>query len=361
MTTASLPHTDARNTRDGRHQFSFAKLLSDLASKANRATGLEAEVSAELAERSGRRAPHGAAFAPFDAAIGRRALNTTTGVGSLVAPFSGTVIDVLRNRLVTARLGAKTLEGLHGSFTYPRKTAGATLGWFAEGSAAPASNPTITEQARFSPHSTGASVDYSRFAKDLFLAAVAEMVVDDLVRGVAVQVDAAALAGSGTGNQPTGLLSNPDVGTFAFGTNGAAPSNALLAAMLAQLGNANGNDGISVGYATTPNGEAALRTAFRNGDGSRGLLDGPDFVLGTPWASTNNLPSNLTKGTGTGLSAAVLGSWASLVIGLWEPLIVVNPYLQSTNGVSRITVIQDVDIQLFQPESFVIAADIVTP
>ena len=39
------------------------------------------------------------------------------------------------------------------------------------------------------------------------------------------------------------------------------------------------------------------------------------------------MPSNLTKGTGTNLSAIIYGNWADLIIGYWSAFdLLVNPY-----------------------------------
>ena len=185
--------------------------------------------------------------------------------------------------------------------------------------------------------------------------------IDDSMRGLAVGIDQGAIAGTGSSGQPLGLIYDSGIPVVSLGVNGGAPSNALLASMLAALGNNNGMDGVSLGFATTPNGGAALRTAFRNGTGSKALLDGKDFVLGCAYQETTNLPSNITKGSGTGLSACVLGSWASLTIGLWPLYLLVDPYKQSTTGNVLMTWFQDVDTQVRQANEFVTVLDMITP
>ncbi len=354
----ALPHHAASR------RYSLSRALTRLIG-GEKIDGLEGEVSAEISRRMGRGSPagveSGGMWIPLDAPVERRSLTTSTGSGSVVSPDLGVIVDVLRSRLCTARLGARTLTDLHGTPFLPKRTAAASLGWFSEGSAAPASNQTITQQVQFTPHSTGVYTDFSRWARDLMVPDVETTILEDAMLGLAVAIDAAALTGPGASYQPTGILANGSIPVVAFGTNGDYPSNDLLVAMLETLANNNGLDGYSLGFATSASGEAALRTKFRNGTGSKALLDGVDFVLGCRFASSTNVPNNLTKGSGTGLSAAILGSWASLTIGLWPLYVVINPYLQSTQGVTRVTWYQDVDTQVRQANQFVIAKDMQTP
>jgi hypothetical protein len=355
-----LPHQKER-----RHRFRLGRAVAELA-RDKPLNGLEAETSAELARRMGD--PPAAArgpgmWVPLDAPVlERRALTTTTGTGAVVAPDLLRVIDVLRSRLICARLGAETLADLHGTPFLPRRSSAGSVQWFGESIPAPTSNQTITTQAKFQPHTAGLTTQVSRFAVDLMIPDVEASFIEDAAAGLAVAIDGAALNGSGGGsNQPLGLLQTAGIPVASFGTNGSAPTQALLASMLEVLGNNNGVDGVSLGFATSANGEAACRTAARNGSGSKMLLDGENFTLGCPFASTTNIPNNLTKGTGTGLSAAILGSWRGLGIGLWPLFLNVNPFTQTTAGVVTMTYFMDVDVQIRQASQFVIALDMVAP
>jgi hypothetical protein len=78
-------------------------------------------------------------------------------------------------------------------------------------------------------------------------------------------------------------------------------------------------------------------------------------------AVTNAMPSNLTKGTGTNLSAAIFGNWADLVIGMWGSLdLTVDTTTLGTSGAVRVIALQDVDIAVRNTESFATFADIIT-
>ena len=77
---------------------------------------------------------------------------------------------------------------------------------------------------------------------------------------------------------------------------------------------------------------------------------------------TNQVPSNLTKGTANGIcSALIFGNWADLVIGQWGALdIMVDPYTGSASGTVRVVALQDADIAVRNAASFAAMKDALT-
>jgi len=76
---------------------------------------------------------------------------------------------------------------------------------------------------------------------------------------------------------------------------------------------------------------------------------------------TNNVPSNLTKGTGTGLSPVFYGNWSDLLIGVWSELdILVNPYEATAyaKGNVQIRAMMTLDLAVRHPESFAAIKDV---
>ncbi len=83
--------------------------------------------------------------------------------------------------------------------------------------------------------------------------------------------------------------------------------------------------------------------------------DGMFRVNGYRAAITNNLPSNLTKGSSTTVcSAALFGSdWSMAVLGLFGPPdVTVDPYSLAPTGQVRITLNQYADFGVRQPAAF---------
>jgi len=76
---------------------------------------------------------------------------------------------------------------------------------------------------------------------------------------------------------------------------------------------------------------------------------------------STQVPSDLTKGTGTALSAIIFGNWNDLMIGQWGGLdIVVDPYTLATTNMLRVVANSWWDVALRHPESFAAMVDAVT-
>src|SRR5690554_1405224 len=85
-----------------------------------------------------------------------------------------------------------------------------------------------------------------------------------------------------------------------------------------------------------------------------GRLDGHGYV------ASNRVPSNLSKGTGTALSAMLFGDFSSVVVGQWGGLMLtVDPYTMADAGATKLTVNSYFDIKDRYLEAKVIAKDIV--
>ena len=73
---------------------------------------------------------------------------------------------------------------------------------------------------------------------------------------------------------------------------------------------------------------------------------------------TNNIPSNLSKGSGSNLSAILYGNFSDLYIGLFSELeILVDPYTDFAKGTTGLRAIQSLDINVAHPQSFAAMKD----
>ncbi|MGB7596293.1 MAG: phage major capsid protein, partial [Gallionella sp.] len=80
-------------------------------------------------------------------------------------------------------------------------------------------------------------------------------------------------------------------------------------------------------------------------------------------AVTTNVPSNLTKGTASGVCSALLfaADWSQLVIAMIGPVdIVVDPVTRADFGEVVVTVSAYIDIGLRQPAGFAVMLDALT-
>jgi hypothetical protein len=94
------------------------------------------------------------------------------------------------------------------------------------------------------------------------------------------------------------------------------------------------------------------------------IMERPNQLAGFPAASTNLVPSNLAKGTGTDLSALIFGNFADLLLGYWSELdVLVNPYESTAYSKGNVQVrgMVTMDVDVRHPESFAAITDLTTP
>lgn len=351
-----------------RHRYSLINAMRRAADPGNkgRIGGLEGEVSDEIQRRSDRAAS--GFYVPFDAPIprdpgvSRRDLNLTTGAGGVATiTDADQLIELLRAKSVCCQLGATMPILGPGISKVPRIATGDNVYWVTEGSDPPASSP-VMDGVTFNPKTVGGFVDTTR----VLLASAPSgqaILIGDLLSAVAHEIDRVALAGSGSGAEPKGLANNTDIGTYGLGTNGAAITRADLVAMEKTVGNAKGDAAAdaSMAFVTTADGRAKLRSTEAVATSGRFLWDDDDRAIGKAAVATTALPNNLTKGSGTGLSALLYGNFTNLQISQWGAIdILVNPYAFSLTGYVRINALLDVDCQTRQAASFLRVKDFLT-
>ncbi len=328
-----------------------------------RDAGLEREASDAVATKLGRQ-PR-SFFIPFDwmKAETRDLIKGTAAQGGYLVGtelLAASFIDLLRNKMLVREAGATIMAGLVGDIAIPRQTGGATGYWVAE-NGAPTESQQALDQVAMSPKTVGAFTDISR--KMLKQSSIdAELFVrNDLALVIALMIDLASLHGTGSSNQPTGVASQTGVNVVAIGANGGAITNAHVVDMETQVSIDNADLG-RLAYLTN----AAVRGKLKSTEKVSGY---PVYVWGesqTPLNGyrglvTNQVRSDLTKGTGTNLSAVFFGNWADLIIGMWGELdMLVDPFTASSTGAVRVIAFQDIDIAVRHPGSFAVILDAVT-
>lgn len=322
--------------------------------------GIELEVSQEIAKRSGVE-PKGF-FCPLSAPIPRfeaRDLSSSSGVGAVKTTTDVTrLIDVLRSRSVCAALGARSPIVGAGNLRLPRRTATAGVSWVAEGASPPTQSNQIIEGVTATPKTMAAFTDVSR-AMITSQPLTSSIVVEDLALAMAAEFDRVTLVGTGANDQPTGIKNTPAVPTIAIGANGGAPTFTLMCQLEQTLGEANADVG-SLGVVTTAAARSKLRRVEKAA-GSGMVWTDENRVVGMPAMATGSMPSNQTKGSGTALSALIMGNFADLMLPIWFGVdVVVNPFLFSSLGVVRVSAFMSCDVLVRRPASFVQVGDLVT-
>lgn len=286
-------------------------------------------------------------------------VGTATAGGNLVATdlLAGSFIDLLRNRMVLAQLGATVLDGLTGNIAISSQTAGASTYWVTEG------NPVTESQAAFgqvplTPKTVGMFTDYSRKTLLQTTPAIEALVRADLANGIAVEIDRVGIAGSGSGAEPRGVINTAGIGAVAGGANGAAPTYANMVALEEAVAIANADIG-SMAYLTNAKMRAQLKlTQVFSGTNGAPVWQGQE-VNGYRAVATNSVPSNLTKGSSNGVCSAIaFGNWSDLLMGFWSGLdLILDPYALATQGGRRIVALQDCDVAVRRAASFAAMLD----
>lgn len=353
-------------------KFSFARLIlaQSEPDKYSRQAGFELDVCREAA-RSSSRDVRGLLI-PHEILTHKRAhtVGSATAGGNLVATdlLGESFIDKLEKAMVVNRAGATMIPGLVGNVAIPRQTGGATHFWVAE-DGSPSESSATFDQVTMTPKTVGAYTEISRRTLLQSIISIESFVQNELARRIALAIDLAGINGTGASNQPTGILSTAGVSVGAGATNGAAPDRAAIL----ELESLVSDDDALVGqrsYVTNSVAANTLKQVLVDSGSGRFLLEGRltnDFesqglqMNGYQTLVSNQIPKDLTKGTGTNLSAIIFGNWSDLLIGMWGGLdILVNPYSLDTKGAVRVTAFQDVDINVRHPQSFAILNDVIT-
>jgi HK97 family phage major capsid protein len=337
--------------------------------------GFELEVSQTIAKKLGR--DTGGLFIPTTEPIFRQtaeevrkralvsgAAGSTTGGGATVATELISFLDILRPALHLMALGADFMGGMSANFALPKLTGDVGFNWVGENPGADNADvdPTFG-QVPFSPLGATASTSWSRQLLIQSSIDVEAKVRNALVRQAAINIEKAALAGTG-GTQPTGVLTTTGVNLKALGTNGATPTKQLYIDMLTAAFVANAETLGVQKYLLTPeiagylagqpelNNTIALPTFTYGADG-QGRINGHDAY----WS--NLLPKTLTKGTSAGVChAAIGGSFGAVTIAEWGAMeIILDPYTKARQSVINIIANFLVDSNVTYPQALSVCLD----
>ena len=334
--------------------------------------GFEGEVSTEIARRTGRHAS--GLFIPTGSdpviremlgyGMERRDLTTVTGTGGIYNLFERPLIEILRAKLVIQKLGARIMEGVHGNFSMTAQTGTSTTYWLGEGVPTSLSNP-VYGQIPFTPKVAISATQVSRQYINQTSLDFESDIKNDIALQMAVELDRVVIDGSGV-TQPLGLLQNPDIAVVSSGSNGGFPTFESVVNLQSEIANLNADAG-KLAYLTSPAVRGYLKVTGKTTNGYPVFIwedsateAGVGEVNGTRALVTTNVPSNLTKGTGTNLSAMIYGNFDDLVVPIWEgiELSIVNPYSAQLAGAVIISNTMSVDANVRRPQSFVVANDV---
>ena len=325
-------------------EYSLIRAIKAASSGDWREAGYEREISDEIAHRSGKEAR--GFYVPANINWGQRdqTKSPTSAGGFLVGTdhLADQFIEALYGRLTVASLGARIMQGLKGDVAIPKLSASVTNSAFVAEGSAPSEGAATFAQVTMSPKTLAAYVDVSRRLMQQSDPSVEQVLRNDIINTFARRIDDAAIEG-GAANGPSGIIANGSTNVVAMGTNGAAITYAKVVEMMKAVEEDNAIINSSA-FLTNPKVIAALRTTGKQASGVEGnfIMDANQSILGTNVASSTVVPSDLTKGTGSNLSAMVYGDFSQIMIGFWSGVdVVVDQSSLSTSGGTRLAFFQD--------------------
>ena len=342
--SADVSSNDVGLSQKEVQRFSFIRALNHLANpgdnQARRAAEFEIEVGRESAKKYDRSS--NGIVVPNEVLRRDLTVGTATAGGNLVDDvlLSGSFIEILRNRLALAQAGMTTLSGINGNISIPKQTGAAQAYWVGEGSSPTESQQTI-EQVNLSPKTCGAFTDFSRKLLLQSDISVEQMVRDDLARVLALELDRVGLNGSGSSNQPLGIINTTGIGTQSLTSFG---TFAEYIGMETDVAVANADAG-ALRYIINASARGALKGTEKASNTAQFVYEN-DEINGYPVTVSNQLSNN----------DALFGDFSQLIMAMWSGLdLTVDPYAGATAGTVRIIALQDVDFAVKQPGAFCFA------
>lgn len=341
--SADLTTNDVGLSDKETKRFSFVRALNYLANPTDAAARRDAEFEIEVGRAAAKKYERSSNGIVVPNEVLRRDL--TAGIpsagGNLVADelLSGSFIDLLRNRLALAGAGVTMLTGLQGNISIPRQSSASTAYWVGENVAPPESQQAV-DQVNMTPKTVGAYVDYSRRLLLQSSIDVEGMVRNDLTRVIALELDRAGIYGTGSSNQPLGLVNTTGIGSQTISTYGTFDE---YIGMETDVATANADAG-SLRYIINAAARGALKSTAKSASAvAAGFVFENNEINGYPAIVSNQLQSN----------DALFGDFSMMVMGMWSGLdLTVDPYAGATAGTVRIIALQDVDFAVKQPGAF---------
>jgi HK97 family phage major capsid protein len=207
---------------------------------------------------------------------------------------------------------------------------------------APTESQQAIDQVNMTPKTVAAFVDYSRRLLLQSSIDVEGMIRNDLARVIALEIDRAALYGTGSSNQPLGLSLTPSIGTETY-----AATFAGFVAMETDVAVANA-DVASMYYIINAATRGTLKTTSK-------VAGGVDARFVFEDGEINGYPAIVSNQVST--SQAFFGDFSQMVMGMWSGLdLMVDPYAGATAGTVRVIAHQDLDVAVKQPGAFCFAS-----
>ena len=264
--------------------------------------------------------------------------------GDLVADSVLSVAESVRPVTVLERAGVQRIESSGENLTIPR-FAEADAGWITENADYTALTTTTTS-VDATPKLASARLSFSRRLK--VLAPEVELaVLSEVGRAVAALIEKGAIQGTGSSNQPLGLLNLPDALSKTFAA--ATPTSSELVDMLELAADAD-VDPYKLVWVLHPSMAANLRRSEISAGSGELVLNfiGDTFRLhGVPVLMTTNIPEG---------KVLLFDPSFSKLVYFGAAQIVVDPFRGAVSGVTHVQVLNAMDYVCTNQSSVVVGS-----
>lgn len=255
------------------------------------------------------------------ASIPPEARAMAVGVGSgggfaVPAPLAVRVIDKARLQARVLQAGALTIPMDSYTMKLARVASDPSAAWKLENAALAASDMTL-EQVELTARTLGAYVKSSVELIEDSAPGIEDVIENAMASALALELDRAALRGSGTPPEPRGVRNTTGVAIQSQGANGAALTSYDALSTAVQTVRANNFEPNAIIY--SPRTAGALD---RLKDTTNQPLRPPASFDDLRKLVTAQIPENLTQGTATTASEAYVGQWNQLLIGMRQQLVI---------------------------------------
>lgn len=279
----------------------------------------------------------------------------------------GGIIDVLMPKTIFANLPVQKLAGLTGNVDLPNYSTVPTGTWSTENATATEQTPAWSKIS-LSPKRLNVIMQLSNQLLMQSSNSIEAFAFGWLRDAVAQKFEAAGIKGGGS-NEPIGIIGNGSTtvryaGGAAFGATSGTHADGFALAWqdiinlirIVEISNAQGG-----AFVSNPQVMAALATTSRQSSGVEGNFILPNWggpLAGYQALTTTLVPSNLTKGSGTGLSALLFGDFSKLMFASWGGIeIASDPYTALKENMTNVVLNSYADIAVLQPTAFAVIKD----
>jgi len=300
----------------------------------------------------------------------RKAMSSVTGADGgywIPAEYSTKLIELAVADTASDKLGVTVLSGLTGSTVYiPKETGEATFYWIGENTQITDSKHTAGQLALTPNKASGLVIMPNELISDSNPSA-SDIVQRRITNKASREIDRVTLIGSGNANEPTGIVNQGSINTVAIDTDGGRFNFKQANLMKGKLRSSNTYKG-KLGFAMHPDIITILENTrpFDNTSGPSGAWDVYSEAevrakLGWDFATSSQIPTDLTKNAGTALTYVILANWEDVIQAFWQNIqLAVSDQRYFEYDQLAVRVIFRMDVGLANPKSVCVISDATT-